>query len=250
MRLVLSALALLAGPAWASPPPLRFSIIESWVMPLMKVENGEPKAGILLDLMNSLARQVGSPAEYYILPRKRVQAAMENGQIDIRCYAAQSWLPNQSGDYIWSIPLIRQRDVLVARGDDGQAIDLATLSNEKVGTILGFTYPVLDARFASGALQRDDARNQEQVLKKLLAGRYRYAASNDLTVNWLNHQLPADQQMREVATIQDMNLGCYVRNDPDVPVQRILRTLLRMKMSGEVDQLVRQYKGMPMGAGR
>jgi polar amino acid transport system substrate-binding protein len=34
-----------------------------------------------------------------------------------------------------------------------------------------------------------------------------------------------------------------VRNDPGVPVQRILRTLLRMKMSGEIDEMIRLYTG-------
>jgi polar amino acid transport system substrate-binding protein len=34
-----------------------------------------------------------------------------------------------------------------------------------------------------------------------------------------------------------------VRNDPNVPVQRILRTLLRMKMSGEIDAIIRLYTG-------
>lgn len=242
MHRVLSALFLLATPVLAAEPVLRFSVIESWSMPLVLVEDGKPKAGLLYDLMTSLARQVGMTAQFVILPRKRVQAAMESGQVDVRCYAAQSWLPNLSGDYIWSLPLMRQRDVLVARAGDAQAVDIAQLRDERIGTILGFMYRGLDERFASGALIRDDARNQNQVLRKLLAGRYRYAVSNDLTINWLNLQLPADQQIREVALIQDMNLGCYARNDPALPVQRILRTLLRMKMSGEVDALVRKYK--------
>ena len=34
-----------------------------------------------------------------------------------------------------------------------------------------------------------------------------------------------------------------MRNDPQVPVQRILRTLVRMKMSGEIDEIVRLYIG-------
>ena len=43
--------------------------------------------------------------------------------------------------------------------------------------------------------------------------------------------------------LQEQKVGCYVRNDPKVPVQRILRTLLRMKMSGEIDQIIRLYTG-------
>ena len=38
-------------------------------------------------------------------------------------------------------------------------------------------------------------------------------------------------------------MGCYVRNDPKLPVQRILRTLLKMKMSGEIDAIIQLYTG-------
>jgi len=251
MRLAVSALALvLVGHVWASEPPLRFAIAQSWSMPLVQIENGEAQGGILYDMMISLARQVGSPAEFYVIPRKRLQAAMENGHIDVRCYASQSWLPNLSGDYIWSVPVLEQRDILVAQASDDAPVDLSKLHDERIGTVLGFLYPALEKSFASGALLRDDARNQQQVLEKLLAHRYRYAASNALSVNWLNHQLPADKQLHEVAEIQNLQLGCYVRDDPALPVQRVLRTLLRMKISGEIDDLVRRYNGLSVGSAK
>jgi polar amino acid transport system substrate-binding protein len=91
-------------------------------------------------------------------------------------------------------------------------------------------------------LHRDDARNQEQVLQKLQAGRNRYAVSNQWSLDWFNQRLlPA--ATAEVAVLQEQHVGCYVRNDPQVPVQRILRTLLRMKMSGEIDDIIRLYTG-------
>jgi polar amino acid transport system substrate-binding protein len=51
--------------------------------------------------------------------------------------------------------------------------------------------------------------------------------------------------LQSVAVLQKQRVGCYVRNDPKVPVQRILRTLLRMKMSGEIDDVIRLYIGHP-----
>jgi len=81
------------------------------------------------------------------------------------------------------------------------------------------------------------------VLEKLLAGRSRYAVSNQWTLDWFNQRLLPDQQLQAVAMLQEQNVGCYVRNDPNVPVQRILRTLLRMKMSGEIDDIIGLYIG-------
>jgi polar amino acid transport system substrate-binding protein len=227
----------------ASEPPLRFVVADSWAMPMVQIDLGRPTQGILHDIMLSLATQVGVPAEFHVLPRTRVQSAMERGEVDVRCYAAQSWLPNQSGDYIWSIPLLFQRDLLIGRQDQPPRVDPANLARQSIGTVLGYTYPTLQPLFDADRLQRDDARNQEQVLEKLLAGRYRYAVSNQWTLDWFNQRLLPAQQLHGVAVLQEQQVGCYVRNDPQVPVQRILRTLLRMKMSGEIDDIIRLYTG-------
>jgi polar amino acid transport system substrate-binding protein len=243
MRWSLGALLGISLSASASEPPLRFAVTDSWAMPMAQFERGRPTQGILIDIMLSLATQVGVPAEFHVLPRTRVQNAMEHGEIDVRCYAAQSWQPNQSGDYIWSIPLFFQRDVLISRHGEAPKIDPAELPRQSIGTVLGYIYPTLQPLFDAGQLQREDARNQNQVLEKLLAGRYRYAVSNQWTLDWFNQRLMPGQQLQGVAVLQEQNVGCYVRNDPKVPVQRILRTLLRMKMSGEIDEIIRLYTG-------
>ncbi|MGG7674942.1 substrate-binding periplasmic protein [Pseudomonas sp. WC2] len=243
MRWALGALLGISLSVTAAETPLRFAMPDSWAMPMVQYERGRPTQGILYDIMLSLATQVGVPAQFHVLPRTRVQSAMEHGEIDVRCYAAQSWLPNQSGDYIWSLPLLFQRDLLVSRQGPPTSVDAKTLPRQSIGTVLGYTYPTLQPLFDSGQLQREDARNQEQVLEKLLAGRYRYAVSNQWTLDWLNQRLPPEQKLQGVAVLQEQQVGCYVRNDPNVPVQRILRTLLRMKMSGEIDDIIRLYTG-------
>jgi len=243
MRWATGALLGISLSATAAEPPLRFAVSDSWAMPMIQLERNRPTQGILLDLMLSLATQVGVPAEFHVLPRARMQSAMEHGEIDVRCYAAQSWLPNQSGDYIWSLPLFFQRDLLISRQDQPKNIDPAHLPRQPLGTVRGYTYPTLQPLFDADQLQREDARNQEQVLEKLLAGRYRYAVSNQWTLDWFNQRLLPAEQLQAVAVLQEQQVGCYVRNDPNVPVQRILRTLLRMKMSGEIEEIIRLYTG-------
>jgi polar amino acid transport system substrate-binding protein len=243
MRLALGALLLISLNGAAADKPLRFVVPDSWTMPMVQFEHDRPTQGILHDVMLSLATQVGVPAEFHVLPRGRVQKAMEQGEVDVRCYAAQSWLPNQSGDYIWSIPLWAQPDLLISRPAALTGITPASLAPQAIGTVLGYSYPTLQPLFDTDRLRRDDARNQEQVLEKLQAGRYRYAVSNQWSLDWFNQRLMSDRQLQSVAVLQEQNVGCYVRNDPKVPVQRILRTLVRMKMSGEIDDIIRLYIG-------
>lgn len=243
MRFALGALLWISLTASAAEAPLRFVVPDSWAMPMVQLERGRPTQGILHDVMVSLATQVGVPAELHVLPRARVQSAMEHGEVDVRCYAAQSWLPNQSGDYIWSIPLWTQPDLLISKQASPASLVAADLPEQSIGTVRGYSYPSLQPLFDANRLQREDARNQEQVLEKLLAGRYRYAVSNQWTLDWFNQRVRPTERLHSVAVLQVQRVGCYVRNAPDVPVQRILRTLLRMKMSGEIDGIIRLYVG-------
>lgn len=242
MHGAMGALLLLSTGCLAAETPLRFAITDGWAMPMVQIERGRPTQGILPDIMTSLATRVGRPAAFHVLSRARLDAAMQNGEIDMRCYASPDWV-NGSGDYLWSVPLFFQRDLLVGTASAPAEVSPTALAPQVVGTVLSYKYPTLQPLFDSGHLQRDDARSQEQVLAKLLAGRYRYGVSNQWALDWFNQRHTADRQLHGVAVLQELQLGCYLRNDPDLPTQRILRTLQHMKASGEIDAIIQLYTG-------
>ncbi|WP_459748094.1 substrate-binding periplasmic protein [Pseudomonas sp. 3A(2025)] len=232
----------------ASEPPLRFSVTESWSMPLIRIEGHQPTTGILFDIMQSLARQVGRTAEFHVLPRLRIQTAMEQGDIDVRCYTSPAWLSSLSGDYFWSLPILIQRDLLLASPETVGPYP-EQFDNEVVGTVLGYTYPELKHLFNNHNLLREDARNEEQVLRKLVAARYNYAVGSQLALDWVNRDLSTKRRLKVVSVISEQPAACMVRNDSALPAQKILRTLLRMKMSGEIQQIVDRYTAMPANDG-
>jgi ABC-type amino acid transport substrate-binding protein len=240
-QIALSALLLLTQPSGAAEPVLRFSVAESWSMPLIQLDDHQPTSGILFDIMQSLSRQVGREAEYHVLPRLRVQAALERGEVDIRCYAAQAWVPHLSGDYFWSLPILYQRDLLIASAETAAGPYPNQFDNETIGTVLGYNYPDLQHLFDTHQLVREDARNQEQTLRKLVAGRYNYAVSSQLVLDWVNLDLPDSQRLKAISLIGEQPAGCIVRNDPGLPTQKILRTLVRMRVSGEIQQIINRY---------
>jgi len=243
MRVVLGALWMISLACLAAPAPLRFSVSDSWAMPMAEVEGDRPTQGILYDLMLSLATQVGRPAEFHVLARARIAGAMAHGDIDVRCYVAQAWVDSLSGDYTWSVPLMVQRNVMVSSPAAPQPMHVGELVPQSIGTVLNYRYAALDPLFASGRLTRDDSRSEALVLQKLVAGRFKYAVINEWVLDRFNLNLPIGQQLHKGAMIDEQSLGCIVRNDPNVPVQRILRTLLRMKTSGEIDDIIKLYTG-------
>ncbi|MEG0244299.1 MAG: ABC transporter substrate-binding protein [Pseudomonas sp.] len=243
MRRLLPLLMLWTTHSLADPPVLRFSVAESWSMPLMRVEGEQPVEGLLFDLMQAIAREVGMRPEYHVLARLRLQEAMENGDIDVRCYVSPQWFHDRPGNFVWSIPLIHQRDVLVGGADASNPTRPEQLAPQAIGTVLGYAYGTLQPLFEQGRLHREDSRSQLLALQKLHAGRYLHAVSNELSLQWFNQGLPAGQQLQTLAVLEEQDLGCMVRSDPGVPTQGVLRALVRMKQSGEIERISQRYGG-------
>lgn len=241
MRLSLLTLLLLCTSVIAEERPLRFSVTESWAMPMMQIKQGRATAGILYDLQMRLAQKVGRRAELMVMPRLRVQQMLVRGEIDVRCYVNPAWLHESHHQYIWSVPFMIQRDVLVRRAHD-QTPPPAQAQGELVGTVLGFIYPSLEPLFASGHLRRDDARTQELTLEKLEANRYRYAVSNDLALQWFNRHQPPARRLQIERELSADQVACIVRDDPQVPTMKLLRALVQMSNDGEFEAILAKYR--------
>ncbi|WJD61142.1 substrate-binding periplasmic protein [Pseudomonas kurunegalensis] len=243
MRRLLALLLLWSTYSLADQPVLRFSVAESWSMPLMRIEGGQPVEGLLYDLMQAAAKEVGARPEYHVMARLRLEEAISNGDIDVRCYVSTQWITDRPGNFVWSIPLIHQRDVLVGRVSDSTPMPPEQLPPQAIGTVLGYTYSTLQPLLDQGQLRREDSRSQLLVLQKLHAGRYRHAVTNQLSLQWFNQGLPADQQLQVLAVLEEQDLGCMVRSDPGIPTQGLLRALVRLKQSGEIERIVQRYGG-------
>ncbi|WP_414703731.1 substrate-binding periplasmic protein [Pseudomonas sp. TCU-HL1] len=210
-------------------------------MPVAEFKENRLVGGIIHDLIERLSQRLDVPAQIQVLPRNRVELALKQGEIDVRCYISPKWIAN-SEEYLWSVPFIQQRDLIVARSASEQLSSPDKLSGQSIGTVLGYTYPRLQQLFDHGDLRRDEARNQELVLQKLLAGRYQYAVSNELALEWFNRDLPNTDHLVNAGILEEEPVSCLVRNDPALPAQRILRTLLQMKESGEIEEILARYR--------
>jgi polar amino acid transport system substrate-binding protein len=240
MRCLSLTLILLSLGASAEERPLRFSVSESWAMPMIQIEHGQATGGILFDLQQRLAEKVGRRAEMLVRPRLRIEHMLVRGEIDVRCYVNPAWLSESHHQYIWSVPYMVQRDLLVGR--DKQQLKMSLIHGETIGTVLGFAYPKLEPLFASGQLRRDDARTQELALDKLKAKRYDYAISNELTLQWFNRQQPAGHKLQPLQEIAADLVACIVRDEPDVPTMPLLRALVQMKQAGEFETILARYR--------
>lgn len=240
MRLTFCLLMLVAMNSHAEPVALRYSIADSWAMPMVGFKEGEPAEGIMYDIMLSLAQQVGHPATFRVLAQARLEGAMDQAMIDVRCLVTPEWL-RAKGDYVWSQPFLEQHDVLVSTRQHSEPVNVQELPRQSIGTVLNYIYPSLQPLFDAGKLQRDNARSQQQVLQMLIIGRFNYAVSNHWAIDWINRDRKPQDTLHRVAHLHSQTLACMVRNDPSLPVHQLLTTLAQMQSTGEIDRIINRY---------
>lgn len=220
--------------------PLRFGVTDTWAMPLLQSSGAKVTGGILFDFGQQLAESVGRQFEVVALPRRRIQELMNEHQIDVLCYVNPAWLEEIPANFVWSAPFMEQRDVVVGRNPE--RLRPEALKGQVVGAVLGFVYPSLDLLFAGQQLIREDARTQEQVLLKLEVGRYRYAVSDKISLDYFNAKRPVSEHLWPTFDVASYSVSCLVSSYDGVPTQALLKNIEHLKEAGLIEKMVEGYR--------
>ncbi len=208
-------------------------------MPLAAFEGDEIKDGIIRDLGIAIARRLGRTARFVTVPRNRLENALAEGQADGVCYTTPAWLRN--AQLRWSRPLIPNRDLVVGRMDAPVVTATAELAHEPIGTVLGYRYPELEGVLGD-RFQRDDAPDMSANLRKLAAGRVRYAIVDQLTLQYeirtaLSHFKPGSS-----LTIASFGAACAFSLKGRVPADELQRSADALLLDGTMDAILARYR--------
>lgn len=247
MRSALFTMAMVWAPLAAQgqqqTEPLRFSASTSWSMPYADVREDRLVGGIVFELTQAIGAALHLPVRYVVLPRKRIEAAAQAGELDVRCYFNPAWTQNP-GQYLFSNPLFDASDVLVgARSASSPLTDWSQLpQGSTVGTVLGYLYPVLEKRFQDHSLLREDAVDQEKVLMKLGRARTPYAVVNTRVLAWFKRQSGSEAIADWAVPLERADFYCGVNKSSPHKPQRVVDAINRLKATGEIDRILQSYQ--------
>ena len=239
------ALGLLMGAgsqAFSQVEPLRFLVSSAWAMPYGDIQADRIHGGIVFDIGQALGESLKLPVSFLVMPRNRTDAAVMAGDVDVRCYSNPAWtkIPEQ---HLWSKPLFEAPDVIVGGGPGKPITNLDQLpAGTQLGAVLGFVYPALEDRLADGRLVRDNAGDGEKNLLKLTVGRFAYAVSNSLAVDWYLRQNPTADIAKWRLPLDKGDFYCGVVKTARTDPQRILTAIERLKSSGRLDKILAKYR--------
>jgi len=223
--------------------PLKVAYSASHSEPYSFTYKGQITTGIIKDLMDALAEQLGTQAEYLLLPRKRIPQYLLQGKADIKVIANPAWEP-QPDKFLWSVPLFTETQILVLPNNPAlsKEVRLDSLPGDRIGTILGYSYPILGPYFQEGSLQRIDSRELELSFKMLMAGRLDALVSSEILVrHYLKTQGSSLNYRLVMGLLPSYEIQLMISQNTRFSLEEINRAVQHLKNSGKIRETLNKY---------
>ena len=238
--------------SWALPSraqeraPLQVAVPQSLSPPFVLWRNGLPVAGVDLDIARAIATQLKVGIEFKPLPRLRIDAALSSGEADLACNLSP--LGNARSEGLLAGPVLFELQEMLAGHDGVDAVDsLEQLpAGSSVGTLQGQTYAALEPLFLAGRVKRDDALDDERMLRKLVLARHRYGVSSRQSMGWFANQDGVDKLASWRLPLGNRGYRCTVSPRARIDPRQIIVAMEQLQASGRVDQIVASYTSPPL----
>lgn len=229
-------LALLTGGA-AHAGQLVVLVDTSTEMPLADIDEAQLRGGIHRDLAQALARKLNRQLVVQVLPRKRIAQALETGRGDLLCLYLPEWLP---GHFQWTQPFFPQTELLVSALSAPKPQALADLAGQPVGTVLGYTYPELEAALGR-RFQRIDVNTNATNLRKLAVGRIAHVAT---IKTFYDYQLRKGEKLNahKPLLIKQYLTRCALSPKSNVPLAEVEHAISQLVGEGTISKILSDYQ--------
>jgi ABC-type amino acid transport substrate-binding protein len=206
-------------------------------MPLAHFDGDQLDAGILKDLGDAIAQRLGMRARFLPQPSKRVGPALLQGKADGVCYVLPRWL---DGSFDWSPPVIPNAGVVAASSDTPPLRVVTDLADKPLGTVLGYRYPEFEEALGSHFL-REDAPTMDANIRKLAAGRMRYAI---VELNSLAYFLRGEPtaRLKPVLPISTFTTQCAFSRQSKLPFTQVNEAVTALLADGSVERILARYR--------
>jgi polar amino acid transport system substrate-binding protein len=163
--------------------------------------------------------------------------ALTHGQADAVCNVLPEWI---DGDFRWSVPLVPNAGVIVARPEAPVVHALADLADKPLSTVLGYRYPDLEPVLGAHFLRQDSMSVEHQFLKIGL-GRIEYAVVERLA---LQNALRANKalKLRTDLVYSTFKAQCAFSRASQIPFGDIERAIAVLLRDGRIDAILARYR--------
>lgn len=228
---------LLAAPARAETAAIVFVVPVNEAMPLARIEDGHPVSGLYKDLAEAISGRLGLRADYVLVPGARISEGLTSGHADALCFVQQDWT---QGTFDWSVPLVDDAELIIAHADAPPVRRLADLANQPVGTVIKYHYAELQKELGDRFV-RDDSQDMAMNIRRIAAGRLKYAVVEKLLYDYLTREAP-NPMVRVDLAYAPITRMCAFSRKSKIPFSAFDSAVRALVADGTMGRIVDSYR--------
>jgi polar amino acid transport system substrate-binding protein len=243
----IALLTILIGPAKAvQQPTIRFLVSEAWSLPNGEIVNtgGQLllKSGIVKEWQEAIAEELGYKVKNVYLPKNRMGMSELGSSYDVFCLVAPEWLGDFSKTMDWLPPYDTIEERLVGPIGTNKIVNIKQLENKRIGTVLGYIYPKLEAFFKNKNIKRDDATDEVGVLQKQLLGRVDYSVMRVMDFQYAKVSRPELKNLEISNWVVSITpIQCARSRSSHIPFKILAKAQERLLKAGKYSSIVKRY---------
>lgn len=232
----------LAAPAQAAEP-LRL-IVGSMSYPFEVFDGeGQMAGGLLKELGDQLAHELGTKPEFMRLPRRRLEPTLLAGGADLVCFFSSEWTENPA-ILLWSIPNLKQIErVLVRKGAPLPVRIPDDFVGKRVSTRWGYHYASIQPLFDAGKASRINETQAAFMFKAVETGLTDVLITSDGEIEAYFKMNPQSRQNFAIVSqpFTVVATQCAVSPKSNWSLAKINQGLAAMMKRGDMDRMTRRY---------
>lgn len=213
--------------------------------PFVRIIDDQLAGGLMVDIGQELSRRLGVPIRYRQSARKRLESDLANGLSHINCLINPAWMDSPDV-FDWTLPLYRDRDVVVAPADQlGRYSEAQDVIGHTVGTTLGFKYPgTIGKLLRANQADRVDVVTIQQGLTLLDRNRVDLLLNSEMRLYASLQTMGLREKIKFTGIIESSySFFCAVSRLSPVPFPQINRSIDAMIADGFFQQMESKYRG-------
>lgn len=236
------ALLSLSLATWAQDP-LRIGVADSDGAPIAIIEHNTLKSGLSRDIGLALGQALGRNVRFVVVSRKRVEWALEHGQVDIVCNANPAWF-DDAAQLGWTREIYPQRERIATVRNAAPINGIDDLVGKRISTIRGYNYPALEPLWASGRASRSTEYRLNLMLKAVASHVADAAVVSELEYGvWASaHRAAAQQFTLSHFQLTSTPTMCAVSPGSRVRLVQLNQAIERLQQQGAFKTMLRAYQ--------
>ena len=222
---------------------LLIGVIETMGYPLNQFDKrNQLTGGLLKDVGDVIAMELGAKPSYLPLPRKRIDQWLKSGNIDVVCYTSPKWTEKPES-FHWSMTILPQIERVVTR--HGADVPVATddFLGKRISLQLGFHYDSIQPLFDTGKAIRINETNVYLMFKAVEGGATDALISSEGEIEGYFKNQPDRRKLFEVAksVFSREDTSCAISRKSSWSKSEIDKAIATAEKRGEFARMAKRY---------